>query len=203
MPVVTAARKRWPLLLSLVLIANVVLAAGPGAGGAYACSCAGGSSSSEEALRRSDAVFSGEVVKLGELPPVPPGTTTMTMPYLDPVTFDVKGSWKGVTGESVVVHGQGPSASCGLDFERGETYLVFAGRAGGDGALQTDYCGHTFAASEETARNILGPPPETLPETGGVAPERAEKRAAPAYLAPTAAFVLVGLLLVRRASRGR
>ena len=37
-----------------------------------------------------------------------------------PVTFDVKGARKGVSGESVVVHGQVPGVSCGLDFGRGE-----------------------------------------------------------------------------------
>lgn len=92
----------------------------------------------------------------------------MTMPFLNPVTFDVKEAWKGVSGESAVVHGQGPSPSCGLDFEKGETYLVFAGHVGEgeDRALQTDSCGNTSPASVETARNILGPPPESLPETG-------------------------------------
>ena len=40
---------------------------------------------------------------------------------LAPVTFDVKGACKGVSRESVAVHGQGPGVSCGLDFERGET----------------------------------------------------------------------------------
>ena len=157
------------MLLVPVLVANLVLAGGPWAGEASACSCAGGSSSPEEALRESDAVFSGEVVDIGRLPPLEEGSMTVQMPDLNPVTFDVKESWKGVSGGSAVVHGQGPAPSCGLDFERGETYLVFAGRGGeGDGALQTDYCGNTFPASEETARNILGPPPTgSLPETGG------------------------------------
>lgn len=190
-------------MLSVSLVASLLLTGGPWAGEAYACSCAGGSSSPEEALRKSDAVFSGEVVDTGKLPPLDDGITTMTMPFLDPVTFDVKASWKGVSGESAVVHGQGPAPSCGLNFERGETYLVFAGRVG-EGALQTDYCGNTFPASEETARNILGPPTGTLPETGGVSPEGAEQEVGPTLVAATAALasLVAGVIFASRVVRG-
>ena len=192
------------MLLVLVMgLSLAVLDARP----AHACSCAA-SRSNEEAFRWSDAVFSGEVVDIGELPPEPPGTTTMTMPFLNPVTFDVKEAWKGVALDSVVVHGQGTSASCGLDFERGETYLVFAGRISEDEdtALQTDYCGNTFAASEETARNILGPPPaRSLPETGGVPPDSMKRDVRPSYAAPAAmlTLALAGALLVERTVRKR
>ena len=181
---------------------------GPWAGEAYACSCAGRSLTSEGALRESDAVFSGEVVDIGRLPLPEEGITTLQMPGLNPVTFDVKESWKGVSGGSAVVHGQGPAPSCGLDFERGETYLVFAGRVGegADGALQTDYCGNTLPASEETARNILGPPPTgSLPETGGVPPDSTKRDVRSSYTAPAAmlTLALAGALLVGRAGRGR
>ena len=73
-----APQKACPYLLILALLGILVLAAGPYAGGAYACSCAG-SGSTEEALRRSTAVFSGEVVEIGELPQEGEG---MTLPWL-------------------------------------------------------------------------------------------------------------------------
>jgi hypothetical protein len=198
-------RKSWPLLLALAFIANVVLAAGPLAGGAHACSCAA-SWSSEEALRKSDAVFSGEVVKIGKLQPEYVRSTKPATPHLDPVTFDVGEAWKGIAGRSAVVHGQGPAPSCGLNFERDETYLVFAYRLEENGPLQADYCGNTFAASEETARNILGPPPtRTLPETGDAAPDPARNAAAPVYAVPAAilSLAVVGALFGGRAARGR
>lgn len=66
-----AIPKRLPYLLILALVGNLLLVGGPWAGAAYACSCAG-TSSSEEALQSSDAVFSGEVVEIGQLPPEPP-----------------------------------------------------------------------------------------------------------------------------------
>ena len=129
-----APQKACTYLSILALLGNLVLAAGPYAGEAHACSCAG-TGSTEEALRRSTAVFSGEVVEvegpsMGQVEP-----TDLGMPLLGPVTFDVKAAWKGVSGESVVVHGQGPGVSCGLDFERGETYWSSrAARAGAETA---------------------------------------------------------------------
>ncbi len=166
MDVVSRRMRAGSILLALLLgFSLVAVDARP----AFACSCAE-RRSTEEAHRSSDAVFSGEVVEIGKLPMEQEGPTDPGLPLLAPVTFDAKESWKGVAEDPAVVHGQGPGPSCGLDFERGETYLVFAGRAGeGENSpLQTDLCGNTFPASEETARNILGPPPETLPETGGV-----------------------------------
>jgi len=73
-----APQKACPYLLILALLGILVLAAGPYAGGAHACSCAG-SGSTEEALRRSTAVFSGEVVEIGELRQEGEG---MTPPWL-------------------------------------------------------------------------------------------------------------------------
>ena len=156
--------------VSLALLLGFSLVA-VGARPAYACSCAGMWDTDEE-FQRSDAVFIGEVVEVGELPVEQAGPTDPGMPYLAPVTFDVEGAWKGVAGDSVIVHGQGPAPSCGLNFERGETYLVFAGEAGEgeNGPLQTDMCSSTRPSSVETASNMFGPPAGALPETGGPAP---------------------------------
>lgn len=192
-----------PCLLILALVVNLALAAGPYASGAHACSCAGGWSTEEE-FRRSTAVFSGEVVEVGKLPMEQGGPTDPRIPLLDPVTFYVKGAGKGVTGDTVVVHGQGPGPSCGLNFERGETYLVFAGAKGRseEDPLETGLCSSTRQASEETARNMFGPPTGILPETGG-APHGDPERGTGSRLAAAAgASLVVGALLVRRAVRG-
>ena len=197
--------KSRPYLLILALFSSLVLAAGPYAGGAHACSCAGGGSTEEE-FRRSTAVFSGEVVEVGESPMEQSGPMDPGMPYLAPVTFDVNAAWKGVEGNSVVVHGQGPGASCGLNFERGETYLVFAGGSeGGGGKLQTGLCSATMLASEETARNMFGPPVDSLPKTGGVPSEGAEDGARQTRIAVMAALVLLaaGAFVAGRAIIGR
>ena len=163
----TRVRAGYVLLALLLGFSLVAVGARP----AYACSCAGTWDTDEE-FQRSTAVFAGEVVEVGELSVERAGPTDPGMPLLAPVTFDVEGAWKGVSGDSAVVHGQGPGPSCGLDFERGETYLVFAGRAGGgeNGPLQTDLCSSTRPSSVETASNMFGPPAGALPETGGPAP---------------------------------
>ena len=108
----------------------------------------------------------------------------------------------------MIVHGEGPGASCGIDFDRGETYLVFAyhSREAGDGPLQTDLCGATEQVDAETARQMLGPPPTTLPETGGVSSERAGRWPDETYAVAAAIIVAAlaaGALFWRRAARNR
>ena len=198
-------RNRWSMLLVLVLVANLVLAGGPRVDEAYACSCAM-TRSTEESFQRADAVFSGKVREIGQLPAPPDGSTALTMPYLNPVTFDVGEAWKGVSTESAVVHGEGPEASCGIDFDKDETYLVFAyhSREAQTSPLQTDFCGATEQIDVETARQMLGPPPDTLPKTGGVAPTPVKNGAASVYAAPAIilALALAGTLLARRIASG-
>lgn len=158
-------QKVWLYFLVLALAGNLVLAGGPQADKAYACSCAG-TRDVEETFERSAAVFSGEVVKAEEVSPESSDPPDPGDPFLGPVTFEVEEAWKGASKDSVVVYGQGPEVSCGIDFERGETYLVYAGRA--DGYLTTDYCGRTkplsFAGSDV---NELNDARGSLPDTGG------------------------------------
>ena len=158
------AKKRTIGLVAAALVMNLVLASTLNVREAYACSCAG-VPTAEEQLRSSDAVFWGEAVSVEER-----GFASSAPPFLGPVVFDVKESWKGVSDERVVVHGQGMEASCGLDFDRGETYLVFAYYVGkgGDGPLGTDLCTATGALPDaKAAPAALGPPTDELPETGG------------------------------------
>lgn len=107
-------RRIWCLIF--VLIANFLLMGGPQAGKVYACSCAE-TRDVEESFEKSAAIFSGRVVKAEGAAPVPPDGDD---PFLGPVTFEVEEAWKGASEGSVVVYGQGPEPSCGIDFERGE-----------------------------------------------------------------------------------
>lgn len=155
-------------LLVLMIAANFAVA-GLVTGEAHACSCAG-IPSPEEGLRNSDAVFWGEVVDIGSLNVKDQEATTASGPFLDPVTFNVKESWKGVSEESATVYGQGDEVSCGLNFEKGESYLIYAGRPDGqeDRALETNLCSATTPFSDtESAVRALGPPDDDLPDTGG------------------------------------
>lgn len=159
-----ALPRGWVWFLTVALVVNTLLLGGPQAGEAYACSCAE-TRSVEETLEKSAAVFSGEVVKAEEAPPEPPDGDDPFL-GLGPVTFEVEETWKGSSEDSVTVYGQGPEASCGIDFEKGETYLVYAYRSGGD--LGTDFCGRTkplsFAGSDVSELNAAR---GSLPDTGG------------------------------------
>ena len=156
------SRRVW--FLAVALVVNSLLLGGPRAGEAYACTCAE-TRGVEETLEKSSAVFSGKATKVEEFSSESPETVDALL-GLGPVTFEVQEAWKGASGDSVVVYGQGPGVSCGLDFERGETYLVYAYRTDGD--LGTDYCGRTkplsYAGSDVSELNDSR---DSLPETGG------------------------------------
>jgi hypothetical protein len=160
---VSVTRTRVSFLM-LALAANLVLLGGVEAGSAHACSCAGGVSL-ERQIRSSDAVFSGEVesIEPGEL--APGGG-----PPLGRVTFDAKEVWKGAQEGSVVVYGYGDEVTCGIEFERGESYLVYAQRSSGDEGkpLETDFCGPTKPLERADGDLlVLGDPDVPIPDTGG------------------------------------
>lgn len=159
--------------LVATLVLSLVLAGGPYAGRAYACSCSGVPSVAE-GLQGSDAVFSGEMVRGGIEDPDPEDGTV-----IGGIQFRVLDAWKGVPGESVVLYGQEAayygeleegemvvSSSCAYVFERGERYLVYASRY--EDGLQTGACDRTAPLAEaEKDLDALGPPADRLTETGG------------------------------------
>jgi hypothetical protein len=147
--------------LIFALAVNLLLAGTSNLRNAHACSCA--SVPLEEHLRTSDAVFSGEVVGIDQN-----DLSSGAGPQLGKVTFDVSDVWKGVSEEPVAVYGKGPEATCGIDFEEDESYLVYAHRSNEDDPLETYLCDATkpLAAAERDLR-LLGPPDTTLPGTGG------------------------------------
>jgi hypothetical protein len=191
-------------LLAAALVVNLFVAGFLNARSACACSCAG-TSTVEESLRTSDAVFSGEVVSLGAEDPEPQDGTP-----LGGVEFRVKESWKGVSDGSVIIYGQGEGYfgeagegemvvvnSCAVTFERGESYLVYAYRVGekAGGHLETDVCTATKPLSDAGADlRALGSLTTGLPDTGGPAPP---SRGA-SSVAVVVLIALAGTLALRR-----
>ncbi len=166
------SRKRARFFI-VALAITLSLAGGPYAGTAHACTC-DGSSDASAAYDGADAVFAGEMVRGGlEDPDLADGM------MVGGVEFRVIDTWKGVSGDSAVLYGQGmvyygeieagemvTSNSCAYSFQKGEGYLVFADRYK-DG-FQTFICDGTKSLDDAGGDlEALGPPASVLPETGG------------------------------------
>ena len=195
----TLAKTRLAYLL-VALAANLLVAGTSSIRSAYACSCAGIATPTED-FKASDAVFSGEVATLGIDDPNPQDDLP-----LGGVEFSVEKSWKGVSKGSVVIYGQGESYgtsvtnSCDVEFERGGSYLVYAYSSGENGPLGTDVCTATKPlARAEADLRALGPPAIQLPDTGGLVVSPLEGAASVA-----AVFALIALAIgARRANLRR
>jgi hypothetical protein len=71
-----------------------------------------------QALKSSTVVFSGEVTRI---------TREGRPGYEVGVTFKVKESWKGITGNEVVIFSEiDNGGNCGFRFEVGEKWLIYA-----------------------------------------------------------------------------
>ena len=128
----------------LMLSAVADVAAAPSA---HACSCVG--FTDEQAFDRADVVFVGQVA--GRSAPAVPKTSA------DPAvwTFAVERVYKGSAAEHQGVVSAVSGASCGLEVQRGRTFVVFAQRnpqsrePGFDEAtLYANLCGGTRAAAD-------------------------------------------------------
>ena len=156
-----------------LIIAAVSLLGLSQAGDAQACTCRP-SPPPTTALGESDAVFAGRVVEVsrGE---DPMAALTAPMAALT-AKFAVSTVWKGEVGETVEVRTPLNSAACGVGFEAGEEWLVYANEQ--EGVLNATLCSRTSplrAATEDLA--ALGPgsepgggrPPTTPPRAGSCA----------------------------------
>ncbi len=196
-----ASRSRAGFLI-VALAVNLVMFGGLDVRDAHACSCAG-IPSAEEGLRTSDAVFWGEATNVEGQDLSPDSNLDLgPVAFLGPVTFEVKEYWKGDVPKSVVVRGQGMGASCGLDFDKGKSYLVFAYRSGdaGDAPLGTDLCSATRPLSDVgDAPRALGLPVDQLPDTGGPA---SLPRDSLMPMVVALALLAAGVLVARTVRRG-
>jgi hypothetical protein len=118
---------------------------------AYACQCTmlPGSQDPERVLADSEAVFSGEVVKIDRPSPFKSGAA------LETDTFRVSEVWKGPEQRTLEVHTALMGASCGYPFKEGQEYLVYAytGKQG----LEVDLCNGTQRLAEaEADLEVLG-----------------------------------------------
>jgi hypothetical protein len=181
-------------LLAAALVANLLLVGGPGASEAHACTCA--LVSTERQIKTSDAMFSGEVVS------IEPGerAANVSPPSLGRVTFEVEDSWEGGLEGTVDVYGHGPGASCGIKFDEGKSYLVYARRSGGGDSLQTGLCDSTKPLEQaEDDLRLLGSPGGSLPGTGGYGVSPFED--ATTIVALSALLVVAGVLALQRRLR--
>ncbi len=133
---------------------------------ASACSCAMLPGSQKEivdgALADSEAVFSGEVVKIDRPSPFKSSAA------LETDTFRVSEVWKGPEQRTLEVHTALIGASCGYPFKEGQEYLVYAytGKQG----LQTDLCSQNKPLSKADADlALLGNRGEKPKDGGGEA----------------------------------
>lgn len=115
---------------------------------AWACSCLPPGSPAQE-RDRAAAVFVGRVEQIDA--PANPGGEPVQ------VTFTTLGVWKGDVGASTVVQTAFDSAACGVAFEQGQEYLVYA-LQNDSGALETSLCSRTQSTATATdALEALGP----------------------------------------------
>lgn len=103
-------------------LAAALLALLAGVESAHACTC-GPSGSPAEALERADAVFAGKVTSITFK-----GTSPYRLSSADPVEveFRVSRVWKGPRRETRTVETENSGISCGYQFKKGQTYIVYA-----------------------------------------------------------------------------
>lgn len=85
---------------------------------AYACSCVQPSAVEEE-LGRSDAVFTGRVLKVNDHKSREGYLTKSAL-------FEVNQIWKGRSESQIIIHTGGGGGDCGYPFEKGKEYVVYA-----------------------------------------------------------------------------
>jgi hypothetical protein len=115
---------------------------------ASACSCASLGSQQDQtkqALSDSAAVFSGEVVDVGEGPPIRMMGSRLPSSR---ATLRVSEVWKGPEQGTLEVSTPVSGSACGYPFKEGQEYLVYAdGRQG----LKVDLCSETKLLSKAGA----------------------------------------------------
>lgn len=171
-------------ILAFILISILLIGSFPSI--SSACSCAE-LPSIEEELERSQAVFSGKVVKVRE-------NRSLKGYITKSVLFEVSKIWKGVEQSQIIITtGQG-GGDCGFDFKEGQEYLIYANESTMYGAksLVSVICDRTneLDSSQEDLA-ILGegqPPVEEVDLT--------DKHAGNQFYIWGAVVVAIGIVLI-------
>ena len=125
-------------------------------GEAFACSCPDFAENTlanrvNAALKQADAVFTGEVITVSEKPgPYP-------YRHLE-VEVSLTSVWKGDLTRTLTISTGRNGAACGVSFEKGETYLVYASNStwySSEGSLTAGLCGRTRRISKATDDLLL------------------------------------------------
>jgi len=124
-------KRRLVMCMLILLLVTSGLALFPGEK-VYACSCV--ESDVQKRLETYTTVFTGEVVKKG-------GSQIYRYNGVREYTFDVDSAWKGVSAKKMKIVGKdGGSDSCGIQFEKNQSYLIFASLDERDNRLHTNLC---------------------------------------------------------------
>ncbi len=117
---------------------------------AWACSCM--RSTPEEQMERADVVFTGQVIdkKMKTVESTPFGGLNLVQ-----WTFEVEADHKGSVSEKVTVESASNSAACGINFQMGERYQVFANQS--DTALRASLCSGTRALTDKQKEQSQAP----------------------------------------------
>ena len=164
---------------------------------AYACSCAPPGSPAE-ALAEADAVFAGKVTAIRPL-----GQPPFRLSSADPaaVEFQISRVWKGPRREIATIETELSEISCGYEFKKGNTYIVYA-RGG-----RTGLCSRTspaWRAFEDLVALGPGQEPVNLPDakvSGGACARPASTGAKPMDIASVSLLAVVVTLGIRRRPR--
>jgi len=103
-------------------------------------------------MEKSAAVFLGEVISVESHMSQSGGTPHVKSRTY---TFMVMKSWKGVEGDTVTVSTAGSEAGCGVHFQKGIPYMVYADMKDGNGILSTHLCTRTHPASSSADMGLL------------------------------------------------
>lgn len=117
---------------------------------AWACSCLKGTP--EEQLERADVVFTGQVIDKK----MPTDDSSGGLNWVQ-WTFEVEAEQKGAISEQVIVESASNSAACGINFQVGERYQVFANQS--NTALRASLCSGTQVLTDKEQEQSQGSTP--------------------------------------------
>lgn len=142
------------LMLSMALLAGAPFFLSPQP--AFACSCPGMPYPPEQAFKTSQEIFSGKVISITKDENV--NEAQSMFPHYK-ILFQVLDSWKGDNKDIVTVATGINEDACGISFQEGENYIVYAydDTQYGDG-LATGLCQRTkLLASAQDDLTFLNP----------------------------------------------